>query len=30
MCLLAGYAHIEKDEVFTFDDGLNKLIKKDK
>ena len=26
-CVLAGYAKIEKDEIFTFDDKLQKLIK---
>jgi predicted nucleic-acid-binding protein len=26
-CILAGYASIEKDEIFTFDDKLEKLIK---
>jgi predicted nucleic-acid-binding protein len=25
-CVLAGYAEIEKDEIFTFDDNLKKLI----
>jgi predicted nucleic-acid-binding protein len=29
-CLLAGYAHIEKNEIFTFDDELKKIIEKDK
>jgi len=29
-CVLAGYANIAKDEVFTFDDKLEKLIKHNK
>jgi len=29
-CLLASYAKIEKDEIFTFDDKLEKLIKQNK
>ena len=27
-CILAGYADVEKDEIFTFDDKLQKLILK--
>jgi len=27
-CILAGYAEIEKDEIFTFDDKLQKLLDK--
>ena len=27
-CILAGYADVEKDEIFTFDDKLQKLITK--
>ena len=29
-CILAGYADIDKDEIFTFDDKLEKLIEKNK
>ena len=29
-CLLAGYANIEKDEIFTFDDDLQKIIENSK
>ena len=29
-CILAGYAKIEKDEIFTFDDKLQKLIKSER
>jgi len=29
-CLLAGYAKIEKDEIFTFDEKLKKLVEKNK
>ena len=29
-CVLAGYAEIEKDEIFTFDGKLKKLIEKNK
>jgi len=29
-CVLAGYAEIEKDEIYTFDDKLQKLIKQTK
>jgi predicted nucleic acid-binding protein len=25
-CILAGYAEVEKDEIFTFDDKLRKLL----
>jgi predicted nucleic-acid-binding protein len=29
-CVLAGYAEVEKDEIFTFDDKLKKMIAKTK
>ena len=29
-CILAGYADIEKDQIFTFDNKLSKLIEKNK